>query len=389
MLLPFVLGPSNFTLYALGLTYVALYSFLSLGSPVLVPTVFALGIDPETVILASLKIQIIIIVLFTVILLYADLGFLESLVSGLNRGKLLISSGGLMFAGQILDETAHVYLRMNGQQRRSLLFSVYGKLAIGGAFLAVIQFSRQGEIIFSIIAILILLTGSIKIAINFPIIKIVSPKGMRTSWKLMRLNYVSLWIGGASNTIYNGIMRLWLAKFIGIEILPLLTIASQVAGAFTSLTGSLTFNLVNHYDRSKRKIVFNVNTYRRAIILGFLLSIICFTAAVIVMVIMYYGKMEMLVGASSALPSLVVIALGQSFNVMSIPRFQMAQLLGSITLISFSNLLLASIGLVVFFILESFGFNGLILLISYSSIAIVSPLLVVVFARSSAVARLI
>jgi hypothetical protein len=388
LLLPFVLGSGNFTLYALGLTYVSLYSFLSLGTSVLVPTTFALGIDSELVVLASLKIQILVLALFTLILLYSGLGFLGSLLYGINSGRLLIISSGLMFAGQILDDTVHVYLRMSGQQRRSLLFSIYSKLAIAGFFLAVIKFSRNGEIVFSAMSVLVLLSGFIKIAMNFPVNKIVTLKGVRSSWKILRFNYVSLWVGGASNTIYNGIMRLWLGKFVGIEILPLLTIASQVAGAFSSLTGSITFNLVNHYNLEKKKIVFDLIAYKKATILALLSSIACFFATIVVLAALYYGKLELLVGSSIAIPSLAVIALGQSFNVISIPRFQMAQLLGSVNMISFSNLLLAAAGLLSFYVLEDFGANSLTLLVTYSAVAIVSPLLVVAFSRSSAVARL-
>lgn len=388
LLMPFVLGPSNFTGYALGLVTVAMYSFLSLGVPVLVPTIFRLNNNPEGVIIASMKAQVAILAIFIIVYLCSGINLLKIFLPGVERARLLMLSGCIMFAGQSIDDTMHVYLRMMGEQRRSLIINTIGKIATFGGFLLFLKFSRNGEYIFCTISVVTLMISVVKVFTHLPLRLIISNKGLSSSLNLLKINYFSLWVGGVSNTIYNGIMRLWLGKFIGIEILPLITISAQLSGAFASLSSALTFNLVNRRERPGGRIAPCAKQYKKAILMATFLFLICFIATIVVLLCLYRNNPLMLSGGVAPIAAYAVVALGHSANVLSTPRFQMSQLLGYVNNISVINMVLAVIGLATFWAMANYAQNNFLLLAVYASVSILSSLIIVMMSRSSRVSSL-
>ena len=159
------------------------------------------------------------------------------------------------------------------------------------------------------------------------------------------IHFSSVWIGNISNTIFNGVMRIFIGDTYGTKVIGIITIASQIGTAFSVLTGSITLNIVlqawkNSRTTQELKILFSA-AKRRSIAL----SLICFIVTIFVISFIFYFKDGENYSIYSLFYLIFPISLVYSLSVFNSPYYQICQFYGRVRYISLANFIFGSAGL--------------------------------------------
>jgi O-antigen/teichoic acid export membrane protein len=362
-LLLFILRPSDYALFTIGLTLTSIYSVLSLGIPQLAPSLFMLRTE------WSKKLKILIFEQFKLVFALSAFAFLilmASLYYGFNlqyNYSYFIIASSLLFLSIQFDEIVHIYFRCSENEGTSLLYSCASKIIILSSTIISSLLINSGLLVFlvySTVYFVVTLCKLSKVVNYFEDIRdLISP--IRFSELYLQKD---LWLGNVSDMLFNGISRLVVGAAYGEIYVAVLSLSNQMGSASSRLIAAVTLRQNIRKIGANQCVADGLHCFNL-----FKLSVVIFivTAITIFLVNFYFFCIK-----TVAIPldnkfwlTLIPISLTYALFSFSSTYYQICQLTGTINFIAISNFRITLVGSVLMYSLYLLNLNSLVAIVNF------------------------